>query len=154
MFRSRSFDKLRSGPLALWPAGLGRPALYQLKTIPRFIGRRLASEDPRNILTASLSTVTEDDCCCWYHSHGIPIIDFLLQSTMASVLRPAIFRQACTTQRLFASPITNARPILAAFTKPAFQQTPARIAAFHVTSRRDILPPLPQRIEGTGMDIC
>jgi succinate dehydrogenase (ubiquinone) membrane anchor subunit len=55
---------------------------------------------------------------------------------MASVARPALLRQAT------AAPVRRQSVIAGS----------VRAAAFHTTSRRSLLPPLPQRVEGTVND--
>ncbi|KAH8906008.1 hypothetical protein BR93DRAFT_723023 [Coniochaeta sp. PMI_546] len=57
---------------------------------------------------------------------------------MASIARPMLLRQAAAASRLSAVP---AGPSL-------LLKNSARVAAFHATSRRNILPPLPQKVEG------
>lgn len=81
---------------------------------------------------------------------------------MASAVRPALLRQACNvapTKRMastvarstsYASPLSR-RPLHSAFVRDALPGA-SRIAAFHATVRRPILPPLPQKIEGTLND--
>ncbi|KAF2206056.1 CybS-domain-containing protein [Delitschia confertaspora ATCC 74209] len=83
---------------------------------------------------------------------------------MASVFRPGLLRQACqpqsASQRMlstFTSSSTVRSSPLAQQIRPSFvrkaiaEQTP-RIAAFHATRRQQILPPLPQKIQGTLND--
>ncbi|KAF2268325.1 mitochondrial succinate dehydrogenase cytochrome b560 subunit D [Lojkania enalia] len=79
---------------------------------------------------------------------------------MASIVRPGLLRQACQTptasQRMLStftsSSIKRSSP-LAQQLRPAFVRSAipksARIAAFHATQRQQILPPLPQKIQGT-----
>jgi succinate dehydrogenase (ubiquinone) membrane anchor subunit len=69
---------------------------------------------------------------------------------MASLMRPALLRQACQpSSRLGLSALTQQ-------TRPAFRSAivkpSTRIAAFHATQRQQILPPLPQKIQGTLND--
>jgi len=89
---------------------------------------------------------------------------------MASLMRPSIVRQSCLslTSRRFLSTNSSATP---AFRQPITPSTlfkspvilrqafvrnalpgATRVAAFHATGRRAILPPEPQRIEGTTND--
>jgi len=65
---------------------------------------------------------------------------------MASLFRPTLLRQACTAQRLAttAAPPAIIRPSTLAFGNSTYQMTPARVAAFHATTKRQILPPLPR----------
>ncbi|OCK84824.1 CybS-domain-containing protein [Lepidopterella palustris CBS 459.81] len=82
---------------------------------------------------------------------------------MASIVRPALLRQACNaapTKRMasnlasstmrHASPLSR-RPMQSAFVQDALPKA-SRVAAFHATGCRPILPPLPQKIEGTLND--
>ncbi|KAF2493833.1 mitochondrial succinate dehydrogenase cytochrome b560 subunit D [Lophium mytilinum] len=75
---------------------------------------------------------------------------------MASIARPALLRQVCNaapSRRMastFAgsslkhpSPLTR-RPMQSAFATPGA----SRVAAFHASGRRPILPPLPQVVDG------
>jgi len=83
---------------------------------------------------------------------------------MASIVRPTIFRQTClaaASKRTFSTKLSSSFP---AITKPittiipkktiqnAFIKDSVRVAAFHASSRRSILPPLPQVIQGTAND--
>ncbi|CZT47133.1 related to succinate dehydrogenase precursor [Rhynchosporium secalis] len=84
---------------------------------------------------------------------------------MASIVRPAMFQKTCLTaasKRAFSTKLTSSFP---AINKPsstisrkvvrnAFaKDIPAlRVAAFHESGRRAILPPLPQVIQGTAND--
>ena len=82
---------------------------------------------------------------------------------MASLMRPSVLRQACqapaASQRMLSTltrtPIKPASP-LTQHLRPSFVRTAlpksTRIAAFHATQRKQILPPLPQTIEGTAND--
>jgi len=65
---------------------------------------------------------------------------------MASLIRPTLLRQACAAQRLAptARPFANIRPSTLAFGNSTYQMTAARVAAFHATTTRQILPPLPR----------
>jgi succinate dehydrogenase (ubiquinone) membrane anchor subunit len=67
---------------------------------------------------------------------------------MASIMRPAVFRQAPAASHRMLSTLVRpnvARPL--AQWKPAFDKsTPS--AAFHASQRKQILPPLPQSVEG------
>ncbi|KAF1974213.1 mitochondrial succinate dehydrogenase cytochrome b560 subunit D [Bimuria novae-zelandiae CBS 107.79] len=79
---------------------------------------------------------------------------------MASVMRPGLLRQSAATpavsQRVFStftsSSARQCSPLIQqlrpAFARPAVPKS-ARIAAFHATQRQQILPPLPQKIEGS-----
>ncbi|KAK3329528.1 CybS-domain-containing protein [Apodospora peruviana] len=60
--------------------------------------------------------------------------------TMASIARSVLPTQATAASRLSA---VAARPIV---------NNAVRTTAFHTTSRRDLLPPLPQRVDGTVND--
>ncbi|KAF2114705.1 mitochondrial inner membrane protein [Lophiotrema nucula] len=82
---------------------------------------------------------------------------------MASIMRPGLLRQACqapaASQRMlstFASSSVKQSSPFAQHMRPAFARSTipksTRIAAFHATQRQQILPPLPQRIEGTTND--
>lgn len=79
---------------------------------------------------------------------------------MASIMRPSLVRQAvqapAASQRMLSTMTTSINRPLAQQFRPAFQRsaipTTARIAAFHATQRNQILPPLPQKIEGTAND--
>lgn len=53
---------------------------------------------------------------------------------MASIARPVLLRQAAAVSRLSAAP---AGPSV-------LLKNTARVAAFHATSRRNLLPPLPR----------
>ncbi|KAF2839285.1 succinate dehydrogenase-like protein [Patellaria atrata CBS 101060] len=82
---------------------------------------------------------------------------------MASIARPAVFRQVCTaapSKRVFS---TRTTPLItSAFrtSKPLSRPTPStiiretlpKVASFHATASRPILPPPPQRIQGTAND--
>ncbi|KAH8813238.1 CybS-domain-containing protein [Xylogone sp. PMI_703] len=79
---------------------------------------------------------------------------------MASIVRPAILRQTClaaASKRAFsnraASSFPAIKPSSSILSNPAirssFSRDVARIAAFHTSSRKSILPPLPQSIEGS-----
>ncbi|KAF2273415.1 CybS-domain-containing protein [Westerdykella ornata] len=77
---------------------------------------------------------------------------------MASLLRPSLLRQgpavAAPSSR-FLSTVTRQtalRPgaLAASWQKPT--TTTQRVAAFHATQRQQILPPLPQKIQGTAND--
>lgn len=79
---------------------------------------------------------------------------------MASLMRPGLLRQACQApafqQRFLSTAVRQSSP-LAQSLRPAFSAPSAihkatRIAAFHATQRQQILPPLPQKIEGTLND--
>ena len=82
-------------------------------------------------------------------------------AAMASVMRPGLMRQAfqkpATSQRMLSTLTASTinRP-LAQQLRPAFQRSAipnsTRIAAFHATQRKEILPPLPQKIVGTTND--
>ncbi|KAI9682275.1 MAG: membrane anchor subunit of succinate dehydrogenase, Sdh4 [Caeruleum heppii] len=90
---------------------------------------------------------------------------------MASIVRPTVFRQTCVAAS-FRRPLTTRAPTSlktatasrsqqpSSFQKPLPASTFARnnvltttkIASFHSSSKRSILPPLPQRIAGTIND--
>ncbi|KAL2017655.1 hypothetical protein VTK56DRAFT_1869 [Thermocarpiscus australiensis] len=63
---------------------------------------------------------------------------------MASITRSSLLRQAASV------------PKFSVATRPSLQQSviasAVRAAAFHTTAKRDLLPPLPQRVEGTVND--
>ncbi|KAK4158704.1 hypothetical protein QBC43DRAFT_328484 [Cladorrhinum sp. PSN259] len=63
---------------------------------------------------------------------------------MASIARSSLLRQVASA------------PKFAVATKPALQKSiianAARASAFHTTARRDLLPPLPQKVVGTVND--
>lgn len=69
---------------------------------------------------------------------------------MAAVMRPQMLKQAQASQRAFSTFTTSSasRQLL----RPAFVRSalprPASVAAFHQTQRQQILPPLPQKVEG------
>lgn len=80
---------------------------------------------------------------------------------MASLMRPGLVRQAferpAASHRVL-STLTSAalnRP-LAHNLRPAFQRAAipqaTRVAAFHATQRKQILPPLPQKVIGSAND--
>jgi succinate dehydrogenase (ubiquinone) membrane anchor subunit len=81
---------------------------------------------------------------------------------MASIMRPSLLRQACqapaTSQRFLstaarqASPFAQSAALRPAFARAALPKPSTRIAAFHATQRQQILPPLPQKIQGTAND--
>ncbi|KAF4550661.1 Succinate dehydrogenase-like protein [Elsinoe fawcettii] len=67
---------------------------------------------------------------------------------MASAMRSSAFRQAFMAQpRQFTMPLRTASRI-SQLASPTF----TRVAAFHASQRRAILPPLPQKILGTVND--
>lgn len=78
---------------------------------------------------------------------------------MASVMRPGLVKQGlaapAASQRVFStftsSSARQASPLVQQL-RPAYARSAlprsARIAAFHATQRQQILPPLPQKIEG------
>ncbi|PSK51882.1 succinate dehydrogenase [ubiquinone] cytochrome b small subunit [Elsinoe australis] len=68
---------------------------------------------------------------------------------MASAMRSSAFRQAFAAQRQFTMPARTASRI-SKIASPAFGAT--RVAAFHASQKKEILPPLPQRILGTVND--
>ncbi|ROW14278.1 hypothetical protein VPNG_04258 [Cytospora leucostoma] len=76
---------------------------------------------------------------------------------MASIIRPTLLRQAAAATRSMA-PSTRAGPSLLAksLARPSvqssFKPSIAQITAFHASSRRNLLPPGPQVIEGTVND--
>lgn len=81
---------------------------------------------------------------------------------MASIVRPTLRAcQAAPAPRLFATraPAASAirlnSPLAHALVKPSFVRDAlpaARVAPFHASASRAILPPLPQRIQGTAND--
>ncbi|KAH7086026.1 mitochondrial succinate dehydrogenase cytochrome b560 subunit D [Paraphoma chrysanthemicola] len=79
---------------------------------------------------------------------------------MASIMRPSLFRQAVpkpvAPQRMLSTVTSSVNRPLAQQLRPAFQRSAVpkstRIAAFHATQRKQILPPLPQKIIGTAND--
>ncbi|KAH7138442.1 mitochondrial succinate dehydrogenase cytochrome b560 subunit D [Dendryphion nanum] len=75
---------------------------------------------------------------------------------MASVMRPGLLRQACQTsaasQRMLSTFARSSTPLAQQFRPtfaPSILSKTSRVAAFHATQRQQILPPLPQKIEGT-----
>ncbi|KAJ4358277.1 membrane anchor subunit of succinate dehydrogenase, Sdh4 [Didymosphaeria variabile] len=78
---------------------------------------------------------------------------------MASIMRPGLLRQGfaspAASQRVFStftsSTARQSSPLIQQL-RPAFARSAVpkatRIAAFHATQRQQILPPLPQKIEG------
>ena len=74
---------------------------------------------------------------------------------MASVMRPGLVKQGlaapAASQRVFStftsSSARHSSPLIQQL-RPAFAPKSTRIAAFHATQRQQILPPLPQKIEG------
>ncbi|KAF2714018.1 succinate dehydrogenase-like protein membrane anchor subunit [Pleomassaria siparia CBS 279.74] len=82
---------------------------------------------------------------------------------MASIMRPSVLRQACqvpvTSQRMLSTlsrtSIKSSSP-LSQHLRPSLVRTAlpksTRIAAFHATQRKQILPALPQTVEGTAND--
>ncbi|KAK0734307.1 succinate dehydrogenase-like protein [Lasiosphaeria miniovina] len=67
---------------------------------------------------------------------------------MGSIARSALLRQAASVPKLPAATYAIARP-------SALRQSIAntvRASAFHTTSRRNLLPPLPQHVDGTVND--
>lgn len=79
---------------------------------------------------------------------------------MASIIRPTLLRQAfaapskrvLSTSALASSALrSTALPSRSAFARDALPKS-TRIAAFHGTGSRMILPPLPQRVVGTAND--
>src|ERR1700712_99872 len=82
---------------------------------------------------------------------------------MASLMRPSVLRQPCqpppASQRMLSTLTRNTIKPTSPLThhlRPSFVRTTlpksTRIAAFHATQRNQILPPLPQVIEGTAND--
>ncbi|CAG8983037.1 hypothetical protein HYALB_00010164 [Hymenoscyphus albidus] len=79
---------------------------------------------------------------------------------MASIVRPAVFRQSClrlTTKKSFSTKPSSSfpaikKPASSTLSKNAKTVAPSsvRIAAFHASGRKAILPPLPQSIDGTA----
>ncbi|CAI6339704.1 unnamed protein product [Periconia digitata] len=84
------------------------------------------------------------------HLHSLSTLQFSFVAAMASVMRPSLLRQSQAAQQRVFSTITRQttlRPsIAAALPKPT---TASRVAAFHATQRKAILPALPQKIKGT-----
>ncbi|KAF4631985.1 hypothetical protein G7Y89_g6145 [Cudoniella acicularis] len=86
---------------------------------------------------------------------------------MASIVRPTMLRQTClkvATKRAFSTKPTSSFPAInkpasvlsrktvrSAFVKDALPGS-MRVAAFHASGRRPILPALPQEINGTAND--
>lgn len=76
------------------------------------------------------------------------------------MMRPTLFRQACAqptaSQRMLSTATSTMNRPLAQQLRPAFQRSAipqsTRVAAFHATQRKQILPPLPQKIVGTAND--
>jgi succinate dehydrogenase (ubiquinone) membrane anchor subunit len=80
---------------------------------------------------------------------------------MASIMRPSLLRQAynapATSQRFLSTATRQTSPFVQSALRPAFARAAlpkpsTRIAAFHATQRQQILPPLPQKIQGTAND--
>ncbi|RFU33245.1 hypothetical protein B7463_g3065, partial [Scytalidium lignicola] len=82
---------------------------------------------------------------------------------MASIVRPAILRQTClaaASKRAFSNKAVSSFPAIkqpaSILSNPAlrtsFARDATRVASFHTTSRKAILPPPPQTIEGTVND--
>ncbi|KAH9863856.1 hypothetical protein J1614_009788 [Plenodomus biglobosus] len=78
---------------------------------------------------------------------------------MASIMRPTLARQAFAPRMLSTvttSTSTSTTRSIAHNLRPVLQRAAVpratRIAAFHATQRNQILPPLPQKIEGTTND--
>ncbi|KAF2638344.1 mitochondrial succinate dehydrogenase cytochrome b560 subunit D [Massarina eburnea CBS 473.64] len=78
---------------------------------------------------------------------------------MASIVHPGLLRQSfaspAASKRVF-STFTHQSTPLAQQIRPAFARSTipksTRIASFHATQRQQILPPLPQKIQGTAND--
>ncbi|KAI0388414.1 CybS protein [Xylariaceae sp. FL0594] len=75
---------------------------------------------------------------------------------MASAMRPMLLRQsalAAATRRIATAPTTSS-PFLSSTSplRSAVAANAARVAAFHASSRRSLLPPGPQVIKGTVND--
>ena len=76
---------------------------------------------------------------------------------MASLVRPSLLKQGlqapAPAQRVFSTARQPSTSTLAHQLRPAFARSPmpksTRIAAFHATQRQQILPPLPQKVEGS-----
>ena len=81
---------------------------------------------------------------CRYYQHIIAIPDRVSIAEMASITRTALLRQTLRNLSLAAR---TQRPLTQNL---LLRQT--RIATFHATPTRAILPPLPQKIEGTVND--
>ncbi|KAH6664091.1 CybS-domain-containing protein [Halenospora varia] len=83
---------------------------------------------------------------------------------MASIVRPTMLRQTClkaATKRVFSSKPTSTFPAINKPASVASRQTvrsafakdaSMRVAAFHATGKRSLLPALPQVIDGTAND--
>ncbi|KAI0102710.1 mitochondrial succinate dehydrogenase cytochrome b560 subunit D [Nemania sp. FL0031] len=78
---------------------------------------------------------------------------------MASAIRPMLLRQTVLSAatRRATSTTSTTMPASAILSRTSFQSAPiaksaARIAAFHASSRRSLLPPGPQVIKGTVND--
>ncbi|KAF2232922.1 CybS-domain-containing protein [Viridothelium virens] len=79
------------------------------------------------------------------HCRAIPTERLL--STNASTFSRAAFRSA----RPMSSSFPSKRPIQSALPNVHLRGS-IRVAAFHASGRREILPPLPQKIQGTAND--
>ncbi|OTB05728.1 hypothetical protein M426DRAFT_319709 [Hypoxylon sp. CI-4A] len=69
---------------------------------------------------------------------------------MASIIRPTLLRQtalAASTRRAATSAFSRQQTI-----RPSIAKDAARVAAFHASSRRSLLPPGPQVIKGSVND--
>ncbi|KAH8793256.1 CybS-domain-containing protein [Hyaloscypha finlandica] len=87
---------------------------------------------------------------------------------MVSIVRPAMLRQTCfaaASKRTFSTKLsssfpTKTKPAASILLRPVVRNTlvkdalpcAVRVAAFHASGRRAILPPLPQVIDGTAND--
>jgi hypothetical protein len=106
-------------------------------------------------------TAWDSESCPLRLRHLFPACIAHHDCAMASLMRPSLVRHAvskpATVQRMLSTITASTinRP-LAQQLRPAFQRSAvpkaARVAAFHATQRNQILPPLPQKIEGTAND--
>ncbi|CBX97877.1 hypothetical protein IAQ61_000943 [Plenodomus lingam] len=79
---------------------------------------------------------------------------------MASIMRPTlarqVFAQSAVAPRMLSTVTTSTTRSITQQLRPTLQRAAVpkstRIAAFHATQRNQILPPLPQKIEGTTND--
>jgi len=101
------------------------------------------------------STTRPSRCCCSTSPRPAsthPAHCPSLSLAMAFIVRPGLAAQA--TKPMFSNfaraALRRQSPVMQQL-RPAFASSPApaSIAAFHATRRQQILPPLPQKIEGT-----
>ncbi|KAI1378877.1 CybS-domain-containing protein [Hypoxylon crocopeplum] len=71
---------------------------------------------------------------------------------MASIIRPTLLRQTILTASTRRAATTTATLSRHQLIRPTVAKDAARVAAFHASSRRNLLPPGPQVIKGTVND--